>query len=97
MTTLDTVIIAVISAVVAFIIAWLLALGSNGLKNWRLKNRGKRFLMGKEKNVFNLDGEIINVNKFKMKDRNGDKLLIEIKPLAQQPQEQQFRQEVSRY
>ena len=93
MTTLDTVIIAVISAVVAFIIAWLLALGSNGLKNWRLK----RFLMGKEKNVFNLDGEIINVNKFKMKDRNGDKLLIEIKPLAQQPQEQQFRQEVSRY
>lgn len=48
-----------------------LAILSVKLKNYSISKRAIKFLEGKSENPFMMDGERINVNKFKWKDREG--------------------------
>lgn len=80
---LNFIIIIVASVIIAGFLGIGMGILAQKFKDWMLRFRGRKFLEGKTKNNINLDGEIINVNKFRWKDRDGRLQYTEIKPFEE--------------
>ena len=68
---LDVILLIVGSVVMAFGLGVGVALLSDKVRVSLLKRKAEKVIMGKEKNLIVVDGEKINVNKFKYKDYDG--------------------------
>lgn len=71
MADLNFIMLLIIGITTAVLVGLIGAMGSNWFKEKMMKKRALEFLTGERDNVFNLDGERINVNKFKWKDHEG--------------------------
>lgn len=70
-TEADFILWIVIGAVAAFLVALGIAKFAVWFQNRRAIKRAEKFLSGKEKNIFLMDGEKINLNKMIVKDLDG--------------------------